>query len=346
QKKLNPYDLVGLYGESDSYAVRWADGIVTVYDETMYPHLEQILEFLNNDLNDVRLVKTHVPDKAHIKIKKGQTQDACGLTTLWTNRLNRTISSAEVIMSEKMSTGACQGDTQGYAAYLHELTHAVGFSRHMQDGDAIMDKNVNMSASVRIPAEYHWFLRALYSIPAGINIPDWTDELKEDHFDNVALLSVLPGAITNQPSFSIDHQGEKYKSRPGVELAKEDTDKNSIPTEEIKSQKEIVTIDASKENQLLPMPEQAPLKMAKKEQKLKTSQEKRNQQPSIETPRIVQQTQEKPGLVFVSKYNKKERLPIVEFKPGVEMASTEKNNAPGFFWDKSTKIKNQNKPIF
>jgi hypothetical protein len=316
----DPFEVVRKWGESDTHAVRWVDGSVLVYDATNSPHMSKVLELLNRDLVDVRLVMANTPENANIKVQYGETQDACGLTTVWTQPLQRTITGAEIQLSPSVKDGKCKGNSDGAAVLLHEMTHAVGFSRHTTQENTLMHRHVNVNMDVLIPPEQRLFLQALYSIPAGILIPSQDDEFKPEVMATQTLAQILG------------------KSDALAPVAMPTTKPMDLPVEDL-GKYNIAKVDAQ-ESRNTPIPMEEPIRMDPKTQVIEFGPKGTSVTQMIQASNGI-------GLEMVplQKGKKSNKMPIQEFKAGAAKAA-QPTFSSGFEWGKVPAAKARGKAIF
>lgn len=190
---INGATMLSTYGESDVYAVRWPNGVVYVQDNTNYPYLDQVLSVLNRDLDQVHLEKAPYPELAGINIEWADLDGPCGTTVTSMDESHRSIGGAKIKISNLFRTGkACTGNTSGFPLYLHEMAHAMGFSRHTREGHGLMDAELVMNANLSVTPAFRTFFKTLYALPAGSMIPErYFPDTKED-LSTTALSLFIP----------------------------------------------------------------------------------------------------------------------------------------------------------
>lgn len=164
-------------------AVRWANGVVKVYDETNYPRLQEVLNAWNEAIGGIiTLVPTIDMFKGEINIwqrpKEGIVFD------FLTTRINDDNSFSTVTVGVPFysiegvtyySEGNKADDETAFRTYMHVIGHALGFYRHTKNGGLMSDP----PGTSQIGELEKTFMRYLYSLPPGEEI------VLEDHDMNI-----------------------------------------------------------------------------------------------------------------------------------------------------------------
>jgi|GEM_PF-1945558 hypothetical protein len=164
----NLIDLLTTYGYGKNTVIRWADGVVEVYDSTNYPGIDvsQVLAQWNGVIGGKTTFVLSNNSASPVKIfydAAAVTAKGTGVwgyaTVYWSNY---TIVRADVrILPEGYWYGYYIKPE--YCLYLHEMGHVVGFSGHTSDG-GVMDptpRNTIITNTVRT------VISGLYSFPPG-----------------------------------------------------------------------------------------------------------------------------------------------------------------------------------
>jgi hypothetical protein len=177
------YDTVAMYGEYQDRAVRWADGLVRVYDESnILKESPAILEYLNRLTNRVSFVLTDNKDSALIQIQMTDAlpapySSACAITLNTLGGDNGSFIRSNV----KIKKGSSCFTKQPDALMFHEFGHVLGFSRHSKAPDVMSIHDPYYTDAIPIEVLSR-FVYGLYRLDPGADIPldramPWDSEL-------------------------------------------------------------------------------------------------------------------------------------------------------------------------
>lgn len=193
------YQTVSFYSEYHDHVVRWPDGKIRVYDKSGFTQWPLIFSRLQPFLGNSTLELADKENDADVVIDHVESlpmpyEHTCGVTQNYIGPDNASIVKSRIKIRR---INICIGDSMELGLYMHELGHALGFSRHVKNDD-VMGTYENTGKEIHIQT-LSAFLTGLYRLPVGAAIPL---EASYELYDKPTDWSVSTGKVIEKTSIA------------------------------------------------------------------------------------------------------------------------------------------------